>query len=150
VHRQPFRPAVAGWLLVAAAVTTACSPSPSTVDGTAEPSSSGSTIPASGSPIASRVELPAGFPVLPGAVAEMLPAGEPGTIARWSSDQDGPVAFEFYVDALPAAGYRTIGLFPGGAVAVILFQTPSGERWELVLTLDDEGGTRIEVRTAQP
>jgi hypothetical protein len=31
---------------------------------------------------------------------------------------------------------------------VILFQTPSGERWELALTLND-GRTRIEVRTAQ-
>jgi hypothetical protein len=136
--------------MVAAAVTTACSPRPSTVDGTAQPSSHGSTLPASGTSSPSRVELPAGFPVLPGAVAEPLPVDEPGTIARWSSDQVGPVAYDFYVDALPSAGYPAIGLFPGGAVAVILFQTPSDERWELVLTLNDDGGTRIDVRTAQP
>jgi hypothetical protein len=96
------------------------------------------------------VELPAGFPALPGAVREpLLPADDPAIIARWSSDRVGPVAYDFYVDALPAAGYRTIGLFPGGAVAVVLFQTPTGERWELALTLQ-EAGTRIEVRTAQP
>lgn len=150
MHRQPSRPALLAWLLVAAVSTTACIAGPSTVSGTPLHSSRQTASPASAASSASNVELPAGFPVLPGAVPDQfLPADDPGIIARWSSDQVGPVAYDFYVDALPAAGYPTMGLFPGGAVAIILFQAPSGERWELVLTLDD-GQTRIEVRTAQP
>lgn len=150
MHRQPSRPALSAWLLVAAAATTACSAGTSTDGGTDQPASGGSTTSAGAASSASSVELPADFPVLPGAVPDQpLPADDPGIIARWSTDQVGPVAYDFYVGALPAAGYPTTGLYPGGAVAVIGFQTPSGEHWELVLTLNG-GGTLIEVRLAQP
>ena len=152
MQRQPPRAALSGLVLLAAAAMNACAPGPST-DGPPTPAASrGSTTPPSAGSTDLGVELPAGFPVLPGAVREqLLPTEEPGTIARWSSDQVGPVAYDYYVDALPAAGYPTTGLYPGGAVAVIGFQLPSGEGWELVLTLaSGSGGTVIEVRRTQP
>jgi hypothetical protein len=92
--------------------------------------------------------LPAGFPVVPGARPEALPGDDPMAIASWTSDEVGPVAYAFYVDALPAAGYPTTGLFPGGGAAIIRFATPTGATWQLVLTRDGEG-TRIEVRLDQ-
>lgn len=92
--------------------------------------------------------LPARFPVLPGARPEALRDDDPVTIASWTSDEVGPVAYDFYVRALPAAGYPTWGLFPGGAVAIIRFTAPGGVTWQLVLTRDGKG-TRIEVRLDQ-
>ena len=151
MHRQPSRAAVLGLVLLATSAISACRPGPSTNDAPTPAASRGTTTPASAGPSESRVELPPGFPVLPGAVREQLqPTDDPGTIARWSSDQVGPVAYDFYVEALPAAGYPTTGLYPGGAVAIIGFETPSDEGWELVLTLEPgSGGTVIEVRRAQ-
>jgi hypothetical protein len=151
MHRPPSRAALLGVVLLVTAAMPACGPGPST-DGAPTPAASRApTTPASAATSESGVELPVGFPVLPGALREQLqPTDEPGTIARWSSDQVGPVAYDFYVDALPAAGYSTTGLYPGGAVAIIAFDSPSGEGWELVLTLDPgSGGTVIEVRRAQ-
>jgi len=150
MDRSRRAPWPAAWLVLTAAAITACAGGPSPDGGPTQPAGSAFTTPAMSSSRRPGVELPAGFPVIAGATPEQLqPTDEPGIIARWSSDQVGPVAYDFYVDALPAAGYPTTGLYPGGAVAIIGFQTPSGERWELVLTLDD-GATQIEVRLAQP
>jgi hypothetical protein len=150
MHRQSPRGARAVWLLLTTAAIVACTPAPSTDGGSAPPAGRGSTAPTSAGSGAPVVELPAGFPVLAGAVpAALQPTDDPALIARWSTDQVGPVAYDFYVDALPAAGYPTTGLFPGGGAAVIVFRTPRGESWELALTQDD-GGARIEVRLAQP
>lgn len=150
MHRRRPAPTLAAWLLLTAMAIAACAAGPSTDGGPTPPASRGSPTPAIHSSSRPAVELPAGFPLLPGAAPEpRLPTDDPAIIARWSSEQVGPVAYDFYVDALPAAGYPTTGLYPGGEVAVIGFQTPSGVRWELVLTLDD-GGTLIEVRLAQP
>jgi len=151
MHRQPSRPALVGLVLFTAVTTSACTPGPST-DGGPTPAASGwSRPPVSAGSSEPGVVLPAGFPVLPGAVREQpLPADAPGTIARWSSDQVGPVAYDFYLDALPPAGFPTTGLYPGGAVAIIGFQTPSGDPLELVLTLEPgSGGTVIEVWSPQ-
>lgn len=152
MHRQPSRAALLGLVLLATAAISACEPGPSTDGAATAAASRVSTTPTSGGSSDSSVVLPVGFPVLPGAVQEQLqPIDELGTIARWSSDQVGPVAYDFYVDALPAAGYPITGLYPGGAVAIIAFTSPSGEGWELVLTLEPgTGGTVIEVRRAQP
>lgn len=150
MSRRRSSPALPAGLLLALAAVTACTAGPSTDGGPTPSASRWSTTPAISSSSAPAVELPAGFPVLPGAASEeLLPTDEPGIIARWSSDQVGPVAYNFYVAALPAAGYPTTGLYPGGAVAVIGFETPRAERLELVLTLRN-GGTQIEVRLAQP
>lgn len=141
MHRQSPPPARGAWLLIATAMA-ACTLGPSTSGAPAPTASAPSSAPVVG--------LPAGFPVLPGAVADdVQPGDDPAVIARWSSDQAGPVAYDFYIEALPAAGYPTTGVYPGGAVAVIAFRTPAGEPWELALTHHPRG-TRIEVRIAQP
>jgi hypothetical protein len=102
----------------------------------------------SGSPGA-RVPLPADFPVLPGARPAAVPNDDHSVIARWTSDEAGAVAYDFYVDALPDAGYPTTGLYPGGAVAIIRFEGPGAATWQLLLTREGEG-TRIDVRLDQP
>lgn len=153
--RSALRPAA---LFVAVAITViiaACSAGPSTAggptplaDGTSPPSATPSGA-ISGSP-AGVVEVPAGFPLPPGVVSRDVGATDGAdVIARWSSDLVGPVVYEFYVDALPAAGFPISGLYPGGAVAVIVVLTPTGDPWQVVLT-EDGGGTRIELRLAQP
>lgn len=96
-----------------------------------------------------RPALPDGFPVLPGARSEAVPDDDLSTIARWTSDEIGPVAYDYYIEALPAAGYPTMGLYPGGAVANIRFEVPGTAIWQLVLTRDGDG-TGIEVRLDQP
>jgi hypothetical protein len=72
---------------------------------------------------------------------------EPTVIARWTSDASSPEVYEFYLDALPAAGFVVKDRFPGGSVAVIRFTTPAGETLDLALVGQDaEGGTRISLR----
>src|SRR5437773_979914 len=63
--------------------------------------------------------LPGSFPVIEGAVPMPLPDDDPGMIALWESDLLGSAAYDFYVAALPAAGYQIVGLYPGGDVALI-------------------------------
>jgi len=113
----------------------------------------GSSRSPSAGPSASLVErepLPSGFPVLAGAVAAAMPADDPGLIGLWESDQVGSVAYDFYVDALPAAGYPIVGLYPGGDVALIRFQAVSGDVWQLIAHGSADGGTTIEVRRDRP
>lgn len=100
--------------------------------------------------LAARQPLPSGFPVLTGAVAVAMPEGDPGLIGLWESDQVGSVAYDFYVDALSGAGYPIVGLFPGGDVALIRFQAPDGNVWQVVAHGSEDGGTTIEVRLDRP
>jgi hypothetical protein len=119
-----------------------------TAQATASGDSGASPRAVSASPV-ERPTPPNGFPVLPGARPEALPADDPAAIARWTSGKVGPVAYQFYVEALPAAGYPISGLFPGGTVAIIRFEAPGDATWQLVLTRTGDG-TRIEVRLDQP
>ena len=100
------------------------------------------------SPSAGATELPgvpADFPIMPGSVAvEPLPE-EPGLLGRWTSAADGSQAYAFFVEALPASGFRIDELLPGGSVAVIRFATAGGEVLDLQLTGAGEG-TRIDLR----
>ena len=104
---------------------------------------------ATGSPVG-RPELPPGFPVLPGATTAEPEDDDPGLIAVWTADQVGIGVYDFYVDALPAAGYPIDGLFPGDWLAVVRFVGPGGALWQLVLASDDLVTTRIEVRLDRP
>lgn len=91
--------------------------------------------------------LPAGFPIMPGLVAEdpLSIANDPGLIGRWKTDANGAQVFAFLKAALPAAGYRVDLLGPGDTVAVIRF-TPHGGR-QLQIDLGQAGaGTFMEVR----
>jgi hypothetical protein len=93
--------------------------------------------------------LPSGFPVMDGAVRMPLPAGDPGLIALWEGAEAGSAAYDFYVAALPAAGYPILGLYPGGGVALIRFRV-QGEVWQVVVRGSTDGQVAIEVRLDRP
>lgn len=97
-----------------------------------------------------RPPLPSGFPVLEGAVPEPLPGDDPGLIAWWSTDLLGSAAYDFYVNALPPAGYPIIGLYPGGDVALIRFAAPGGAIWQMVAHGGSTGRMSIEIRLDRP
>jgi hypothetical protein len=84
--------------------------------------------------------------VLPGAARVPPPGDDPGLIALWESDEMGSAAYDFYVDALPAAGYPIVGSYPGGAVALIRFRVPDGQVWQVVARGMADGTVAIEVR----
>lgn len=117
------------------------------------PSPGGSPRSPSARPSASAVgrqPLPSGFPVLVGGDAVAMPADDPGLIGLWESDVVGSAAYDFYVVALPTAGYPIVGLYPGGDVALIRFRAPDGEVWQVVSHASGDGGTLIEVRLDRP
>lgn len=138
----------AGLLLVLVGALTACR-----ADGEATPglTASGSASPSvAPSPVETRPELPAGFPVVPGASEVALPQDDLGVIARWTTDKVGTIAFDFYSDALPAAGYAVEGLYPGGEWALIRFTGPNGHLWQVVIHGLDLHTAQIEVRLDRP
>jgi hypothetical protein len=97
-----------------------------------------------------RAQLPEGFPVLPGAVPAAMPEDDLGLIAMWTSDQPGSATYDFYVTALPAAGYRILGLYPGGEWAIIRFALPDGAIRQVVAHDTGDGRAAIEVRWDRP
>jgi len=89
--------------------------------------------------------------VLASAVSVPMPKDDAGLIGLWESDQTGSAAYDFYVEALPAAGYPIVGLYPGGAVALIRFRAPDGEVWQMVARRMAAGTTTaIEIRLDRP
>jgi hypothetical protein len=123
-----------------------------TTGGTSSPSSSAYSSFSSGPSRSAvvRTPLPSGFPVVPGAAPVPPPDDDPGLIALWESDQAGSAAYDFYVEALPAAGYPIVGIYPGGAVALIRFQVPDGQVWQMVARGMLDGTVAIEVRLDRP
>jgi hypothetical protein len=94
--------------------------------------------------------LPSNFPVI-AALAEDPPKSDAGLIASWTTTTSGPRVDQFYVSALPPAGYRIMGLYPGGAVAIIRCRAPDDAILQVVITGDPMGmGTRIELRLDRP
>jgi hypothetical protein len=88
--------------------------------------------------------------VVPGATPVTLPDDDLGLIAVWESDQAGSAAYDFYVDALPPAGYPIVGAYPGGEVALIRFLAPDGQVWQMVAHATADGAVAIEVRLDRP
>ncbi|MDP9269792.1 MAG: hypothetical protein M3P14_02230 [Chloroflexota bacterium] len=95
-----------------------------------------------------RPALPRGFPVMPEATAAPLPS-DATIIAVWTSDHIGSAAYEFYASALPAVGYRLIGLYPAERGALIRFNGPGGVVWQ-ILAEQAGGGTRVTLQTDRP
>jgi hypothetical protein len=123
-----------------------------TTGGSSSPSSSASSNVSSGQSRSAvvRTPLPSGFPVLAGATSVPPADDDPGLIALWQSDQIGSAAYDFYVNALPAAGYPIVGLYPGGAFALIRFRAPDGQVWQMVAHGTSDGTVAIEVRLDRP
>jgi hypothetical protein len=135
------------WLVLLVIFTGGCA-----TGGTSSPSSSAASSVSSAESRSAvvRTPLPSGFPVLPGAAPDPLPDDDPGLIGVWQTDQVGSAAYDFYVDALPAAGYPIVGLYPGGEVALIRFRVPDGEVWQMVARGKGDGTVAIEVRLDRP
>lgn len=118
------------------------SPTPRAASATAVPSA---TATATGE---QRPALPAGFPIMPGSTAAILPDDQT-LIARWTVDEVGSAAYDFYVSALPGAGLSIVGLYPAERSALIRFHAPGGSVWQVVAELVGSE-TRITVQTDRP
>jgi hypothetical protein len=128
-----------GVLLAACATPATTSTASRPADRTASPSVSAS--PVSQSP----PELPAGFPLMPGMVADGELPADPDLIGRWTTEANGAQVYAYLQDALPAAGYRIDLLAPGDTVAVIRFTPPDGRQLQIDLG-QEGGGTSVELR----
>ena len=139
------------YLALVVALATACDPgresAPAATPGPSPPASTGVSAPASAG---ERAPLPSGFPALRGAVLLPVQGDDPGLVALWSSDLLGSAAFDFYLRALPAAGYRIVAAYPGGAAAVIRFSAPDGAIWQVVIRAGPDQTVAIEVRIDRP
>jgi hypothetical protein len=87
---------------------------------------------------------------MPRATAVPMPQDDVGLIGVWESDQAGSAAYDFYLEALPAAGYPIIGRYPGSEVAVIRFRVPEGDIWQMVAHGTADGRVAIEIRLDRP
>jgi hypothetical protein len=140
-------------LVTAGGLMAGCSTSPSSSVSSA-PSASASTsataaASTSDSPVSSqRASPPAGFPVFPGASEAPVPADDGGVAARWSTGTLGSGAYDFYQRELPRAGFRILGLFPGGGGAVIRFAADDVD-WQVEITLVNDR-TQISLQTDRP
>ena len=92
--------------------------------------------------------MPDGFPVFPGAES-VTPLVEPGLVARWVAKADGAEVFDFYVRALPAAGFAIEQRFPGGAAAIIRFNVADAQLLDVSLTASGSG-TQVDLRLPEP
>ena len=130
----------AAGLALLAALVACTSPGPTATSSVGDPVTVSPSAGATGPP-----SLPADFPIMSGSVAvEPLPQ-EPGLLGRWTSPADGSQAYAFFVEALPASGFRIDELLPGGSAAVIRFATAGGELLDLQL-IAAGNGTRIDLR----
>jgi hypothetical protein len=137
-----------GLLLAAAGPMAACSTAPSAPSSPGTPSST-AVVRSSASPVGSpRPSPPASFPVFPGASPAPLPADDTGVAARWTTGTLGSAAYDFYQRELPTAGYRILGLFPGGGGAVIRF-VAADVSWQVeIIEVNDR--TQVSLRTDRP
>jgi hypothetical protein len=95
--------------------------------------------------------VPADFPVMPGASLASGADSNPVLIATWTTDADGPRVYDFYIAALPAAGFSIVGLYPGGSVAIIRLRHGSDPILKLVITrASPSSGTEMELRVDGP
>lgn len=150
------RPLSIACLVVLAGIAGGCgvasetgSPAVAQPDASTSASAGSAAASAAGSSV-ERVPLPIAFPALPGAVPAAMPDQDPGLIGLWSTDQRGSAAYDFYVEALPRAGYRIVGPYPGGDVAIIRFSLPDGAIWQVVTLASEDGRVAIEVRLDRP
>jgi hypothetical protein len=129
----------------------ACSPvstAPSSLAGASTPSPTPSHTqsftPAS-RPGATESAAPSGFPVMPGSDAVAPLPEDPTLVARWTTAANGAQVYDFFVDALPDAGFEIDQLAPGGEAAIIRLTSPGALQLELSLAADGDG-TRIDLR----
>ena len=105
--------------------------------------------PAASDPIGpARATLPPGFPMMDEAEPAQLDPDDPGMIGHWYVPLAGHEVYAFYESALPLAGFRVIGLYPGDIGAIIRFD--DGTRILQVYMTGDLEQTDLILRTDQP
>jgi len=120
---------------------------------TSPPPSAATTLPANPSesvPIPSELAptIPPGFPVMADAEPTRLP-DDATVVARWTVPVVGSAAYDFYVGALPHAGFTIVGTYPSERAALIRFRGPREQIWQLLAELVGDG-TQITVQTDRP
>jgi hypothetical protein len=85
---------------------------------------------------------------MPGAVAAPLPE-DPSVVARWTVPVVGSAAYDFYLQALPGAGFSIVGSYPSERAALIRFRDRSGRTWQVLAELLGDR-TQITVQTDRP
>jgi hypothetical protein len=141
-------------ILVSLLLLAACSPVPTATGSLAVASTPGPTRSPTSPASASSPDgtAPAGlpnFPVMPGSAAVAPQPGDPSLVASWTSTADGAHVYDFFVEALPAAGFEIDQLAPGGEAAIVRFTAPDTPQLELSLTAEGDG-TRIDLRLVDP
>lgn len=121
--------------------------SPSVSSSVAATTASTPTEPAA-TPSPPDAKLPPRFPVMPNAHSAQLP-DDPGVVARWTVEQLGSAAYDWYVAALPDAGFEILGTYPTERAALIRFRDSGGRTWQLLAELVDER-TQISLQTDRP
>jgi hypothetical protein len=96
-----------------------------------------------------RPTLPAGFPVPAGAVAQDPLNDDPAVVVRWTLATVGSGAYDYYLEALPAAGYPIVGRYPADVAALLRFEVAPGMIWQLLVE-HVGGGTRVTVQLDRP
>ena len=145
--REDWGRRIAGGLAVVICLA-ACSSDGEAASGSPGPAVTATPL-ASASERPPRGAVPDGFPVMEGAELVTPPPAELGLVARWTADVAGPAVYDYYVAALPAAGFRVEQAFPGGAAAVIRFRVPDGRQLDLSLTASGHG-TQIDLQVDGP
>jgi hypothetical protein len=102
------------------------------------PTTTSSPTAAAASPSAAVTEVPAAFPLPAGAVEVPDPTGAEHVLGSWHVEMQGPDLYRFFLAELPAAGFEVVGEYPGGAVAVIVFELESGDRLQVSLETNDD------------
>ncbi len=135
--------AVIATLLAGCAGSVSTSQVPTTAPRSLAPSQP-SGVDASPTPGETRPGLPGEMPVHPAADVVQPPPTE--AIGAWTVNADPPEVYEFYLRALPAAGFTIELAAPGGDVAIIRFSAPDGSDYQLDLT----GHDPVHVALAAP
>ena len=146
--RPPRRVArsFAGPLLLLALTASACRLAATSSVIASSSASPGTSNPA---PSAMVAELPAGFPIMPGALEDPDPPA-PVVIGAWHTDVDSGAVYDYYLAELPAAGFAVDAQYPGGGAAIIVFSTPAGDQLQLALEAAENGGTDFQVLPPDP
>jgi len=110
----------------------------------------GVSIPSEPGPTPSELTptLPPGFPTMAKAEPSRLP-DDASVVARWTVPVVGSAAYDFYVGALPDAGFTIDGTYPSDRAALIRFHDQSGRIWQLLAELVGDR-TEITVQTDRP
>lgn len=126
--------ATASSLATAAATASVAAPTDSHVSG-ASPVASPS--------VAEPPVMPGGFPVHD-SMEQVEPP--PGATAAWTSDAIPPDVYDYYLDALPDAGFELDLEAPGGTVAILRFHASDGTEYQL----DMNGSDPIAITLSAP